>query len=168
MMLELLGSVIISQTPSGPPYYPSPDKPASEQGYSNCICGENPRGGEEIDYIEPYYGKRVRVKIYGMFLYAGSTNLVDNTTEHAPFGCREYYRRICDENIGYGEDWTYCLGLSQEVGAFTGEISHQPGCLNYTPLCPRVRIQGMPGQTIRVRCKSGEDGCTTDRPIPKR
>mgnify|MGYP001811270760 CR=1 FL=1 len=159
MIIELLGAVttgILMAGPPGPPYYPKPESHYNEQGMSNCICGPDPQEGERTEFTDPYIGFTYQVTIGPEYIYAGEWNPIAQR-EFAPYGCRREYRRWCNPDSNYGLG--YCMGTM----GWLGPVSHQPGCLTYTPPCPRVRIQGMPGQTIRVRCKGDE--CTNTNGI---
>ncbi len=171
MMLELLGSIIISQSqPTGPPYYPKPDKPAGQQGYTNCDCGKHP--DENLTEIAYTYGVILsswwRVngtwELYNEgewtignkhYKYGGNLSGIGYTAtpsghgESAPYGCYEVAMKY---------------GVGGAMGKYqSSQVSHQPACQVYKPPCPRVRIQGMPGQTIRVRCK-GKNECNDTNP----
>ncbi len=171
MMLELLGSIIISQSqPTGLPYYPSAEKPAGQQGYTNCDCGKHP--DEKLTEIVYTYnvnlsswwlingtwelyeegGWTIGLKSYkygGTLGGIGYTAISGNHGESAPYGCYEIAMKYT------------VIGAAGYYKA--NSVSHQPACQVYKPPCPRVRIQGMPGQTIRVRCK-GKNECNDTNP----
>ena len=162
MMLEFLGAIIISQSspPPGPPYYPSPESKYDQQGFSGCECGDHPAGGTVTTW------EGWEVSIYTKYIYSQEYNYDNPYAENnTAWGCRTNY--ICNQNGCMG-GW---LGVTK---SWVGPIEHQPTCRYWsdpTPEeppkpCPRVRIQGMPGQTIRVRCK-GDECTNTNRIKPE-